>query len=665
MATLQNEMTWNGREWVQSQSPMASTTFSTYTAVVTPHQTPSSDPVALYTQYYHNWKRKETDEEQRALNLYGEAQQEAKRQAAWAKYYADQSSRAAHYFHNPQGPAPELPPAPPQSLIAPAAPAARTQPVVKQTQPSQQPKQQLSKSESPGGLKEYVHRCLSQCKGKDELQKMQDQVQQVITKAVKDGNLHTIDWHAKALIPMPGEVQQISIQSGPSADDGVRYCNDYTVATPQPSSVARNNGHYGASVASTRSTSANAATENYSYYGNNVGLKSDRISDYSYYGNNTERKSGEMGDDYIVLSKKLSKNQQKKANKLSLRQESETLKRKAADGFERSNGTLEKRANRFSGAGGIYEASTTSTTVERNIDKYMGKGLIGGSKKLDEDDYENMKVKGTCQTLEKEYLRLTAPPKAERVRPQPILERHLQNLINERDSSKRRDYLWFCSQFKAIRQDLTVQRIFNAFAVRVYETHARVALEEKDLNEYNQCQTQLKELYTSLHDDEEALANVNEFIAYRIIYYVFLTGNKKYDGGSGDLFKIMLSLSPEQRLDAKIAHSLKVRSAVAEFDYHSFFRLQNTCPVRSMVYLMDFLVPTVRQWSLQRICKAYRPSVPVGFVLSELGFDEEDFELGSKWLESCGCVLSDDRQTLEAKDTVVHESDWKEQNSLI
>lgn len=118
---------------------------------------------------------------------------------------------------------------------------------------------------------------------------------------------------------------------------------------------------------------------------------------------------------------------------------------------------------------------------------------------------------------------------------------------------------------KAIRQDLTVQRIINGFAINVYETHAKIALEEDDINEYNQSQTQLKELYDKIErtdngsstggggskgkkkktmgkrsDVEDGLKNRNEFIAYRIIYYVFLSCNRKYEGGSSDIFKVCL-----------------------------------------------------------------------------------------------------------------------------
>lgn len=75
------------------------------------------------------------------------------------------------------------------------------------------------------------------------------------------------------------------------------------------------------------------------------------------------------------------------------------------------------------------------------------------------------------------------------------------------------------------------------FTVEVYETHARIALECKDLNEYNQCQTQLKQLY-----DSGLRGSEMEFLAYRILYYIYMSGNKKYQSGSSDMSHILQSL---------------------------------------------------------------------------------------------------------------------------
>ena len=88
--------------------------------------------------------------------------------------------------------------------------------------------------------------------------------------------------------------------------------------------------------------------------------------------------------------------------------------------------------------------------------------------------------------------RLTSAPNPALIRPLSILRLSLDHVIDKYCDSN--DYAYTCEQLKSIRQDLTVQNINTRFTAHVYETHARIALECGDLNEFNQCQSRLQEL---------------------------------------------------------------------------------------------------------------------------------------------------------------------------
>jgi len=245
--------------------------------------------------------------------------------------------------------------------------------------------------------------------------------------------------------------------------------------------------------------------------------------------------------------------------------------------FER----LQKRAARFAGT---LNKKARSKPFSLQINQF--KDEDSGS----ELDWSGEHIVGTCQDLEKGYLRLTSAPHPSQVRPPDVLERALELVIKK--WKNKHDYHHTCEQLKSIRQDLTVQCIRNEFTVKVYEIHGRIAMEMKDHEEFNQCQTQLKLLYA-----EGMKGSEDEFTAYRILYYIFTKNTM-------DMTSALANLSAKQHHNETIKNALQIRSAWSLNNYKKFYKVYNSAPQMSS-YLVDWFIERERKNHFKILCKVY------------------------------------------------------------
>eukprot|EP00544_Gedaniella_sp_CCMP2646_P011792 CAMPEP_0202483408 /NCGR_PEP_ID=MMETSP1361-20130828/2655_1 /ASSEMBLY_ACC=CAM_ASM_000849 /TAXON_ID=210615 /ORGANISM="Staurosira complex sp., Strain CCMP2646" /LENGTH=400 /DNA_ID=CAMNT_0049111649 /DNA_START=229 /DNA_END=1428 /DNA_ORIENTATION=+ len=273
----------------------------------------------------------------------------------------------------------------------------------------------------------------------------------------------------------------------------------------------------------------------------------------------------------------------------------------------------------------------------------------------------SLSIVGTCQNLEKPYLRLTTFPNPAQVRPLEVLIRALKHIKCRYIQSE--DFEWSNEQLKSVRQDITVQGIKNNFVLDVYETHARILLENGDLNEYNQCQTMIRTLTTGFnggtmdedsannnkfapqHDRDDATIllkqcdiSADEFGGYRLLYA--LVQNSKTDL-TRELVHARSMIRRQGDNDSSnkscsCRHAVLVVKAVTDHDYHSFFRLYKSAPYLS-AYLMDFLVKRVRACAFERIIAAYRPTISIEHFRETLLF--KDLEETREFLQHSGAVF--------------------------
>lgn len=501
----------------------------------------------------------------------------------------------------------------------------------------------------PASLRGYVERALARCKDEKQRAACQEIMKEMITKATADGTLHSRDWDTEPLFPIPdtnavnneqsaAPISSLSIfRRSPSRRTKSRW-----EPLPEDKPAEKPTSTYQESAKHGGWAPFNGRDRK--FVSGKSDIKDAVVSKFSSVEPNSASRSAQrpvkrqrFGNDLgTTVNGDASSDSDKEqgltayySGAVTLANSPEERKRREnrSKRFDKGNG--QRSENHFRprnvGAGNLYARRAIATALSRTSED-------SGSKAVEDIDWDALTVKGTCQEIEKRYLRLTSAPDPSTVRPEEVLEKALLMVQNSE-----KNYLYKCDQLKSIRQDLTVQRIRNELTVKVYETHARLALEFGDLPEYNQCRSQLKSLYA------EGIAGCHmEFSAYNLLSVILHANNRR------ELLSLMSRLSDEAKKHEAVRHALSVRAAVASGNYVLFFRLYKTAPNLN-TYLMDLCTENMRFEAVKSMSRAYRPTVPVQYIAQVLGFsgegegveekDLDGLEECTEWLKAHGAGL--------------------------
>ncbi|XP_074276284.1 SAC3 family protein A isoform X1 [Silene latifolia] len=511
----------------------------------------------------------------------------------------------------------------------------------------------------PAALRGYVERALARCKDEKQRAACQEVMKEIITKATDDGTLHSRDWDTQPLFPLPDTSTVNNEQSASPFTSLSMFKRSPSRRTksrweplPEEKLVEKPSSTYQDSVKQGGWAPYNGRDlkqPHIQFHGGNAERKDVSFSKFSTVERSSAGKSANrpakrrrFGSDINVAENGEASSDSDKEQSLTayysaaatLADSPEERKRRENRSKRFEKGNSQKAENRFrpknAGARNLYARRATALVLNKTSED-------GGSRAVEDIDWDALTVKGTCQDIEKRYLRLTSAPDPSTVRPQEVLERALLMVKNSE-----KNYLYKCDQLKSIRQDLTVQRIRNELTVQVYETHARLSLEYGDLPEFNQCLSQLKSLYS-----EGNAGCQMEFSAYHLLSVILHSNNRR------ELISSMSRLSVEARSHEAVKHALSVRASVTSGNYVLFFRLYKTAPNLNTC-LMDLCVEKIRFEAVQCMSRAYRPSIPISFIAQVLGFsnaledgdaDEKDVEgcdECTEWLRSHGACLIPD-----------------------
>ncbi|GIX77957.1 leukocyte receptor cluster member 8 [Caerostris extrusa] len=464
---------------------------------------------------------------------------------------------------------------------------------------SSNPVSVMSGEHWPASLKNYVAKCFDKC----ETNLDKDQVELILKgklmKANNDGTLKTKDWDNE---PLPSthsdRLKQEQAQTF--------YQKLHSLKNPDKKMSPANERNFQKNRINSYRSRSRSRSRSYSRSKSRSRSPSKKVFRRRKYSSSSDSSEDSRGSKKTLSSSVIGPSEMRsiKSTPNSVHKNSNKKKKKKGKQVFTvepefcTDERLLKRAARFETKNGKSPKANMLFTI-------CTTPLFTSDEVGTEIEWGSDAVIGTCQDLEKPFLRLTGAVDPTGVRPEEVLKKSLAMVKDH--WIRNQDYHFACEQLKSIRQDLVVQCVRNRFTVDVYETHARIALEKGDHTEFNQCQSQLKVLFREVNE-----GNRLEFTGYHILYTM-------YTENAIELKNLLTYLKPVEKQDEVVSHALKLAKACSSNNYCRFFKLYISAPKMSG-FIIDWFIDRIRKAALKAYIKSFRPNIPISFIQSALAF---------------------------------------------
>ena len=292
-------------------------------------------------------------------------------------------------------------------------------------------------------MKEFVRRSFAQCETDSARAYVQGELESLISKVAAEGRTMVHRWDLEPCPSLPPS----NVESKPMISSGEYLFmpaskEEDSTPTSLSGKKRQRKSRFSSDGGNANGSGGNSKPNSPRNAGTAVGFAGSEVP--SALTKKKNQQPALSGLEKLQTAEEM-KMREQRANRFAMSEQSGPFKDSSANSFLSANTKIPSNSQTKAKMGGKKKAVVTASTM---ID-------VGA-----DFDMESLKIVGTCERLEKDYLRLTSAPHPSAVRPERVLRKSIQ-LLKKKWTEEAVEYMYMCSQLKSIRQDLTVQHIQN------------------------------------------------------------------------------------------------------------------------------------------------------------------------------------------------------------